>query len=400
MNTFELFNESKKRKGQNGRRKFKAVLYEIYPEDCIDTENEVGTKFNRNGITFIEKYCEAALPSIEGMSLRCEFMDDERREICGHGMTDVEDGVPIFENATVIGTFTKGYIDDVELPNGETIRACIGEGEIDSSCYHNLCENLDADIKQGFYPDGSVEIMRTEENSAIKYLYGYKDEGRIPTEFIHSGYAIIGITPSDKNAKLVELNEKNKEENTHMNEADIKALVEKTVEAFLNKKAEIEAAQNDCQKKIDEMNEAVASANADKDSALSEIEKIKAALVACEAEREQAYKDLDALRDEESALRQELGELKAKSRVAKMNAEIERFSDEQKAYAKEEIEAFNANPMEVEINTIVDKILRGIGEKAMETATVVETNAANNVEIEDIFGAIEDKSNSEDVSIF
>ena len=53
-----------------------------------------------------------------------------------------------------------------------------------------------------------------------------------------------------------------------------------------------------------------------------------------------------------------------------------------------------------EINTIVDKILRGIGEKAMETATVVETNAANNVEIEDIFGAIEDKSNSEDVSIF
>ena len=67
MNTFELFNESKKRKGQNGRRKFKAVLYEIYPEDCIDTENEVGTKFNRNGITFIEKYCEAALPSIEGM---------------------------------------------------------------------------------------------------------------------------------------------------------------------------------------------------------------------------------------------------------------------------------------------------------------------------------------------
>lgn len=185
-----------------------------------------------------------------------------------------------------------------------------------------------------------------------------------------------------------------------MNEADIKALVEKTVEAFLNKKAEIEAAQNDCQKKIDEMNEAVASANADKDSALSEIEKIKAALVACEAEREQAYKDLDALRDEEFALRQELGELKAKSRVAKMNAEIERFSDEQKAYAKEEIEAFNANPMEVEINTIVDKILRGIGEKAMETATIVETNAANNVEIEDIFGAIEDKSNSEDVSIF
>lgn len=400
MKTFELFNESKKKKGQNGRRKFKAILYQIYPESCIDLTNEVGTEYNRNGITFIEKYCEAALPSIAGMSLRCEFMDDERREICGHGMTDVEDGVPVFENATVIGTFTKGYIDDVELPSGETIRACIGEGEIDSACYHNLCEKLDADIEQGFYPDGSVEIMRTEENSEIKYLYGYKDEGRIPTEFIHSGYAIIGITPSDKNAKLVELNEKNKEENAHMNEAEIKALVEKTIEAFLNKKAEIEAAQNDCQKKIDEMNEIVAGANAEKDNVLSEIEKVKAALDACAAEREQAWKDLDALRDEDENLRKELGELKAKARIAEMNTAIEKFSDEQKAYAKEEIEAFNANPIEVEINTIVDKILRGVGEKAMEAAKVVETNTANTVEIEDIFGAIEDKSNSEDVSIF
>ena len=148
------------------------------------------------------------------------------------------------------------------------------------------------------------------------------------------------------------------------------------------------------------MNEIVAGANAEKDNALSEIEKVKAALAACEAEREQAWKDLDVLRDEEANLRKELGELKAKARIAEMNTAIQKFSDEQKAYAKEEIEAFNANPIEVEINTVVDKILRGIGEKAMETATIVETNAANNVEIEDIFGAIEDKSNSEDVSIF
>lgn len=400
MKTFELFNESKKKKGQNGRRKFKAILYQIYPENCIDIENEVGTQFNRNGITFIEKYCEAALPSIKGMSLRCEFLDEERSEICGHGMTDVEDGVPIFENATVIGTFTNGYIDDVELPNGETIRACIGEGEIDSSCYHNLCEKLDSDIEQGFYPDGSIEIMRTAENTEIKYLYGYKDEGRIPTEFIHSGYAIIGITPSDKNAKLVELNEKNKEEHTHMNETEIKALVSETVSAYTNHVAEINQAKEECERKISEMNELVAGANTEKDNALAEIEKVKSALAACEAERDQAWKDLDALREEEIKLRQELGELKAKARIAEMNAAIERFSDEQKAYAKDEIAAFEANPVEVEINTVVDKILRGVGEKAMESAAVVETNSAKNIEIEDIFGAIEDKSNSEDVSIF
>lgn len=102
MKTFEIFSESKK-KGQNGRRKFKLVLYKIQPDNCIDTENEVGTEYNLNGITWIREYCEQALGSIEGMFLRCEFLDEDRTEICGHGMTEIEDGVPIFENATTIG---------------------------------------------------------------------------------------------------------------------------------------------------------------------------------------------------------------------------------------------------------------------------------------------------------
>ena len=66
--------------------------------------------------------------------------------------------------------------------------------------------------------------MRTADNDGIVYKYGYKDKGRIPTEFIHSGYAILGIAPSDKTAKLVELNE-HKEETKTMNEAEIKALI-------------------------------------------------------------------------------------------------------------------------------------------------------------------------------
>ena len=139
MKTFEIFSESKK-KGQNGRRKFKLVLYKIQPDSCIDIENEVGTEYNLNGITWIREYCEQALDSIEGMFLRCEFLDEDRTEICGHGMTEIEDGVPIFENATTIGRFTKGYIQEIEDENGETILACIGEGEIDSSCYKNFCD--------------------------------------------------------------------------------------------------------------------------------------------------------------------------------------------------------------------------------------------------------------------
>lgn len=126
MKIFEL----SKKKTKNGRRKFKMLLYQIFPDDCIDEENEVGTQYNENGITWIRKYCENALPSIKGMSLRCEFLDEERTELCGHGETGIVDGLPIFENAVVIGTFDEGYIDDVTLPDGTTITACIGVGTI------------------------------------------------------------------------------------------------------------------------------------------------------------------------------------------------------------------------------------------------------------------------------
>ena len=400
MKTFEIFSETKK--GQNGRRKFKAILYQIYPDSCIDEANEVGTDYNLNGITWIKEYCEKALPSIKGMSLRCEFLDEERTELCGHGMTDVDDGVPIFENATVIGTFQDGYIDEVELPTGETITACIGVGEIDSSCYHNLCEKLDENIANGIYPCGSVEIMRTADNDGIVYKYGYKDKGRIPTEFIHSGYAILGIAPSDKTAKLVELNE-HKEETKTMNEAEIKALIEQTVSTYTNQIAEINQCKSDCESKVAELSQAVETVTNEKNEIVAESAKIQEALEACKADLKKKNEELDALWEERNALDKALGEAKAKERIGELNAAIAEFSDEEKAFAQAEIDAFNAAPVESEINSVVDKILIGIGKRAREEAAakvVAEQNAANDASIEDIFSAVEEPAAAEDTNIF
>ena len=400
MKTFEIFSETKK--GQNGRRKFKAILYQIYPDSCIDEANEVGTDYNLNGITWIKEYCEKALPSIKGMSLRCEFLDEERTELCGHGMTDVDDGVPIFENATVIGTFQDGYIDEVELPTGETITACIGVGEIDSSCYHNLCEKLDENIANGIYPCGSVEIMRTADNDGIVYKYGYKEKGRIPTEFIHSGYAILGIAPSDKTAKLVELNE-HKEETKTMNEAEIKALIEQTVSTYTNQIAEINQCKSDCESKVAELSQAVETVTNEKNEIIAESAKIQEALEACKADLKKKNEELDALWEERNALDKALGEAKAKERIGELNAAIAEFSDEEKAFAQAEIEAFNAAPVESEINSVVDKILIGIGKRAREEAAakvVAEQNAANDASIEDIFSAVEEPAAAEDTNIF
>lgn len=401
LKTFEIFSESKK-KGQNGRRKFKIILYKIHPDNCVDEVNEVGTEYNYNGITWIKEYCEKALPSIKGMFLRCEFLDEERTELCGHGMTDIIDGVPIFEDATSIGVFTDGYIQEVEDENGEKFLACIGEGEIDSSCYHNFCEKLDENIANGIYPSGSVEIMKLPGNDEIIYKYGYKDQGRIPTGFIHSGYALLGITPSDNNAKLVELNNKNKEESIKMNEAEIKALVEQVCSTFTNHTSEINEYKEKCDTKVSELNELIENLTAEKDSAVATSEKIQTALDDCKKELDEAYKKQSELYDEINVLREELGKAKAKERIGELNSAISQFSEEEKEYAKSEIEAFNADPVTSEINSVVNKIWEGIGKSAKAQAEKItaEQNSAK-VDIEDIFGAVDMGSGSaEDTTIF
>lgn len=401
LKTFEIFSESKK-KGQNGRRKFKIILYKIHPDNCVDEVNEVGTEYNYNGITWIKEYCEKALPSIKGMFLRCEFLDEERTELCGHGMTDIIDGVPIFEDATSIGVFTDGYIQEVEDENGEKFLACIGEGEIDSSCYHNFCEKLDENIANGIYPSGSVEIMKLPGNDEIIYKYGYKDQGRIPTGFIHSGYALLGITPSDNNAKLVELNNKNKEESIKMNETEIKALVEQVCSTFTNHTNEINEYKEKCDIKVSELNELIENLTAEKDSAVANSEKIQAALDDCRKELDEVNKKSNELYDELNELRGELAKAKAKERIGELNSVISQFSEEEKEYAKSEIEAFNADPVTSEINSVVNKIWEGIGKSAKAQAEKItaEQNSAK-VDIEDIFGAVDMGSGSaEDTTIF
>lgn len=402
MKTFEIFSESKK-KGQNGRRKFKIILYKIYPDDCIDEANEVGTEYNLNGITWIKEYCEKALPSIKGMFLRCEFLDEERTELCGHGMTDIIDDVPIFEDATTIGTFTDGYIEEIEDENGEKILVCIGVGEIDSSCYHNLCEKLDENIAKGIFPKGSIEIMRTEDNDGIVYKYGYKDKGRIPTEFIHSGYALLGIAPSDNTAQLLELNEHKEETNT-MDEAKITALIEQTVSVYTNHTSEINECKKECDEKVKELNKCLDKEKTEKNEAIANSEKIQAALDECKKELGETYEKLDALYKEMDALREELGMAKAKERIGELNAAIAQFSNTEKEYAKAEIEAFEAEPVNSEINSVVNKIWEGIGKTAKATAdaekVAAEQNAAK-AKIEDIFSVVDTGTTvPEDTNIF
>lgn len=375
MKVFELSNKDNK----NGRRHFKAILYRIHPDSCVDEANQVGTEYQKNGITWIREYCEKALPSIEGMSLRCEFINEERTEILGHGDTGIDDGEPVYEDAVVIGTFTHGYIDEIETDAG-TITACIGEGEIDAQCYHNFVKKLEEDSENGIYPSGSIEIMRTDDNNAIVYKYGYKDKGRIPMEFNHSGFALLGVAPADDNAKLIEINE-NKEDSTIMTEAEIKELVSQSISDFTNQEAEINKCKEECQVEIEKI-------TAEKNEIVASKEQLQQALDAVQAEFDSLNKKYNELCEEAKALEKALGEAKAKERIGEFQSAIAGFSDTEKEYAKAEIEAFKADPMSYEINTVVNKIWEGIGKTAKaEAKAVAEKNAAK-VDVEDIFGEI------------
>ena len=386
--------ELSSKQSKNGRRKFKAILHRIFPDDCI--VDGVGTQYNENGITWIREYCENALPTIDGMSLRVEFLDEERTEICGHGETEIVDGLQLFENATVIGTFKKGYIDELEV-NGEKQLVCIAEGEIDEACYKSFVEKLDEDLADGNAPYGSVEIYKTSDNDGIIYKYGYHDYGRVPEKFIYSGFALLGVKPADNSAKLLELNSKNKEEQNNMDEKMLQGFVSDIKQVI----SETNSKNEELSKTIAELNEAIA----DKDKTIAELnassEELKAALEKAEKDYQEVWKKEDELYNEIKELKAQLAEAQAKERVGEMNSAIADFSDEEKAYAQAEIEAFTADPINCEINSVVNKIWEGIGKKAKEDAKVVAEQNASNNEVDDIFAEVSEiNSADEDDSIF
>ena len=387
MSIFEL--SSKKHK--NGRRPFKASLYELQPPECV--VDDVGTKYNKNGITFLEEYAAQTLDSIKDMSVRVEFIDDERTMILAHGDTGVsDDGLPLFNNSTTIGHFTNGYIADVTI-NGETKRCVCGNGYLDEMAYQPFIRTLETQLNNGNSVDGSIEIYRTDNNDSIVYKKGWLEKGRIPTEYIHSGWDMV-INPADTSSTLLELNNSkaNKEEKT-LNEKELKEIIQSTISETNSKNEEYIA-------KITELNSTISekdSVIAEKEEKISElsatIEQIQKALDDIKKEQETSWAERDALE-------KELGELKAKARLGELNAAIEGFSDDEKKFAESEINSFNEKPLEGSIEAIVSKIYAGIGQaskKASDEAKVAEQNSAKeNNEVIEIFSEMCSEAQGDD----
>ena len=294
----KLIEINSKQDKKTGYKRFKLILAEVYDKSCI--VDETGTKYNDNGITWIDEYVENVKDTLIGSSVTVEFADESKTDILGHGETgQYKDGVPLLSNATTIGHFNKAYIDEVIDDNGETKKVFIGEGTLDYMRYSDCIDLLSEKLSNDETIHGSVEIVRTENNSAIVYLYGYKDIGRIPTEFEFSGYALLGcgIQPSDHTASLLELNNKKndiKEESITMDEKTL-GIITDSVKACIaecnNKSAEYES-------KITELNEVVETKVTENTELNDKIEKLTKALADMEAERNTYYDQIGVIEKE------------------------------------------------------------------------------------------------------
>ena len=238
---------------------------------------------------------------------------------------------------------------------------------------------------------GSVEIVgRPENENRIIYDGGYKEKGRIPQIYDYSGYAILGIRPADDTAIVMELNNKSQEhkEETGMDEKMmsqavelIKSSVTQTINELNNKSGEYE-------KKIAELNDAVAA----KDAEIAELNEKLNTANASVAEKDQA---IESQTNELNSLKEANAALEKEKKIAELNSALAEFSQEEQDLAKAEIEAFKADPMSVEINSITSKICVEMVRKNKETRAVELNNSAP-----DIFGGVNSPEDDGDVDIF
>ena len=350
------------------------------------------------------------------MSVRVEFLDENRTIICGHGETGVnEDGLITFRNASVVGHFTRGYIDDIDY-EGETKRCVCGEGYLDEMCYPEFVANLEEDLNNGVTVEGSVEIFKAKGNTGIVYMNGWRETGRIPVEFIHSGWDMV-MNPADTSSIVLELNEnQNKEDKQKMDGTiDMKEITSAIKETIF----EINSKESALEEKISEQNSVIEqkdSVIAEKDVKISElnasVEKLQKALEDTKPENETAWEQIEILR-------KEIAKAKVAEKLGEVDEALSEFNEDEKAVAKEDIDKLKSdinscenidelNEIASEVNSIKSKICMNIvaQQKAAEKqASATEPTAETNSEkVEDIFSevceSIEVVDDDEDVSIF
>ncbi len=369
---FEISSENK----VVGRRPIKVVLHEIFPND---------TQWQGNGISWKEEFVTANLSSVIGMSIDVEILSDDRDIPYGHGMTATreKDDLPLFEDATVVGHFEKAYIDDIEVNNTKK-RVLIAEGILDEMRYPKFVAWLRKHMEESVVK-GSVEIAgKAEYEYRIIYSGGWKEQGRVPQIYDYSGYAILGVKPADEAAIVMELNNKTgQKEDSDMDEKmknELMAVISGAMSETNAKWDQFMAQVNAKETEINQLRADVEKAEAARVQAEADLAEANAAKETAEASLAEANAAKETAEASLAEANAKIATLESETAKAELNAALSPYTEEQRAVAKDEIEAFNANPGSVEINAIVGKICTEIVRVSRETQ-IAETNAASQIDV-------------------
>ena len=376
-------------KASNGRRNIRFVAHEIYSAG----------EWNENGITWLEPHVLANIDTAACMSITAALVDGEIP--LDHGFTgNSDDGMPEFEYASVVG-WTRGAAVESLVVGGREIRALVCEGCIDEMRFPRFVAWLEAQAAQGPVR-GSVEICARERGGRIAYEGGYREKGRVPSEYAYSGYSIITVRPADASAIMIELNNTNKTINDKGDQ-----------EANMDEKFEKELVA-----RLDELGAAVAglsagavappatdrdaeleAARAELEAARAENAGLKGSLEAAAKERDEAGAALVAAKERVTGLEAEMAKREAEARVAELESALKGFSEKEKEAAKDMIERFSADPAGcgIEAGAIVDRIKAARLDR-IEAGRGGEQNslAGRGPDLESIFGPVEEPQDAPD----
>lgn len=376
-NILEMASRSK-----SGRKSITFIAHEIYQ----DNEST-----NKNGLHWKREYVEQNLDSLKGMPICAEFTDEEKEIPLGHGYTGTEfteDGAePLFENSVVVGMVEYGEIKNVVV-DGREILALVCYGYIYTQRFPKFHEWLKKNKLFGNI-DTSIEITGVDGGDIVYENNFYSKEFRTPQIFQYSGSAILSVTPADDSAIILEVaQDLNKEENKEMDEKLLKELIVSTIN-------ETNSAKEKDSKTISELSETIEV----KDAEINELKSIKEEVEkgACEKDKE-----INELKEQVKVLQSKLDDATKKELNSELDEKLTKYSEEQKEYAKSEINTYRENPLNGNVDEIIAKICVGIVEKQLEDAKNLETNSAREPETVDIFSEVNSEQDEaeEDVNIF
>lgn len=373
---------SKSSKG--GRRKIKMVLLTLHNEG----------ETNLNGISWKEEYVLNNLDSIKGIPICASFIDSEDKEIpLDHGYTEtveLGDGKsePLFNNSECCGVIEEAKIEDLEI-DGEIKRVLVGYGSLFYQRYKKFCDYVKQNILLSEVKS-SIEIVG-KDGGAIVYDGGYNEKLRYPQVFDFSATAILGsVKEADENCYVLEVAQKKEQEETKVMDEKI---IRDVIVTAIN---ETNSKNDEFTQKITELNSTIA----DKDAQITELNEKVEASKASETDKDAK---IEELKNKVAELEAQVNECKKAEQNSALDKALEGFTEAEQKYAESEINSFRENPLEGNVDTVVNAINAGIGKafKAAESKTS-EQNSVNNETELDIFSEINsvEDTGDNDVNIF